>query len=97
MSRKEPTWPPTVGKPAPPSPRVRKNPDNKPLRIISKMSPADRYATGHRNYPVVLAQLAIAQSNLVRAGKDSAMPHFIAIVKEIERYYGIRFEQYEES
>jgi len=45
----------------------------------------------------MLAQLAVAQSNLVKAGKDSAMPHFIAIVKELERIYGFTFEQVDDG
>jgi len=40
----------------------------------------------------MLVTLALAQSNLVKAGKDSAMPHFIAIVKELEELYGFKFE-----
>ncbi len=65
---------------------TRKNPTNKPLRI--SLSP---HAGG--NYALVLSHLAIAESNLVLAGKDSAMPHFIAIVKELERLYEFKFEQ----
>jgi len=65
-----------------------KNPESKPLRIERKhphlVPPAD--------YGAMLASLAVAQSNLIRAGKDSAMPHFIAIVKELERHYDFTFE-----
>lgn len=70
---------------------TRKNPDNKPLRIVRDTKPD--MEVNQDLYPTVLGQLAIAQSNLVKAGKDSAMPHFIAIVKELERLYGFRFEQ----
>jgi len=64
-----------------------KNPDSKPLRIkrLTGVTRDDHYA-------LVLSNLAIAQSNLVRAGKDSAMPHFIAIVKELEKMYDFTFE-----
>lgn len=71
-----------------------KNPDNKPLRIV----PPKWAATGSpwtpqvQDYVHTLEQLSVAESNLVRAGKDSALPHFIAIVKEIERVYGFKFE-----
>ena len=82
-----------------------KNPDNKPLRVVFNtdckflhnainsgrtLQIAEvEYLNGYTN---ALAQLAIAQSNLAKQGKDSAMPHFIAIVKELERVYGFRFE-----
>ena len=71
-----------------------KNPDNKPLRIRKKDEKISRRGP---NYGIVLGLLAIAQSNLVRAGKDSAMPHFIAIVKELEEEYGFVFEIMEED
>lgn len=70
----------------------RKNPDNKPLRIVQTNSCPDYVST----YGIMLSNLAVAQSNLVRAGKDSAMPHFIAIVKELERVYGFEFRIYED-
>jgi hypothetical protein len=73
----------------------RKNPDNKPLRIVYTTN--DNEARRHQEYCVVLSNLAIAQSNLVKAGKDSAMPHFIAIVKELERVYGFEFKIMEEA
>lgn len=77
-----------------------KNPDNKPLRIVLGNN-QPRFAgwdgDGVKNYVLILSNLAIAQSNLVRAGKDSAMPHFIAIIKEIERAYDFKFEIYEEK
>lgn len=72
---------------------TRKNPENKPLRIVHDNQPID-HDVGHvGHYAVTLSNLAIAEAQLIRAGKDSAMPHFIAIVKEIERFYGFRFEQ----
>ena len=76
-----------------------KNPDNKPLRIrvanndienLISLDP-DRCYEDLRSYAQVLSNLAIAESNLVRAGKDSAMPHFIAIVKELERIFNFTF------
>lgn len=79
-----------------------KNPDSKPLRIVApqwhnssepfgsnRMLVANSRAI--QNYGLMLSNLAIAQSNLVKAGKDSAMPHFIAIVKELESIYGFEF------
>lgn len=74
---------------------MRKNPENKPLRIVDLygLPKQDR----GQEYGRMLSQLAIAESNLVRAGKDSAMPHFIAIVKELERVYNFKFEQMEDA
>lgn len=69
-----------------------KNPDNKPLRIKRK-----RLGPPPQDYGQVLALLAVAQSNLVKAGKDSAMPHLIAIIKELEDLYGFVFEIMEEK
>ena len=71
---------------------VRKNPENKPLRIVRDPS---RHLTS--SYANMLGQLAIAQSNLVKAGKDSALPHFIAIVKELEKEFGFKFEQIDDT
>ena len=70
---------------------TRKNPENRPLRIVDE---SESYSD---EYPRMLVQLAIAQSNLVRGGKDSAMPHFIAIVKELEKIFHFRFEQIPEE
>jgi hypothetical protein len=64
-----------------------KNPDGRPLRIV-----APEHLKNDTSYGIVLSNLAIAESNLVRAGKDSAMPHFIAIVKELEKMYEFKFE-----
>lgn len=71
----------------------RKNPENKPLRIVQTNSCPDYVST----YGIVLSNLAIAQATLVKAGKDSAYPHFIALVKEIERIYGFEFQIMQES
>jgi len=65
----------------------RKNPENRPLRIVRGDKNIDE-----AEYQRMLIQLAVAQSNLVKAKMDSAMPHFIAIVKEIEKYYDFTFE-----
>jgi hypothetical protein len=70
---------------------ARKNPNNNPLRIVYKTGRRNNFRDS--NFPLVLAQLAVAESNLVRAGKDSAMPHFIALVKAIEDWYDIEFQQ----
>lgn len=69
---------------------MRKNPDNKMLKIISGNT--FRTVAGASVYGSMLVQLAVAESNLVRAGKSSAMPHFLAIVKELERVYDFHFE-----
>jgi hypothetical protein len=66
-----------------------KNPNSIPLQILWKKDPQMQHAA-------ILSQLAIAESNLVKGGKDSAMPHFIAIVKEIEKVCGFKFEKIEE-
>ena len=68
---------------------TRKNPDNKPLRIVRN---GRRVLSRGHEYANVISNLVIAQAQLVRAGKDSAMPHFIACVKELERLYGFHFE-----
>lgn len=70
----------------------RKNPNNRPLRIVRGDKKIDE-----AEYQRMLIQLAVAQSNLVKAKKDSAMPHFIAIVKEIEKYYNFTFEQIDDT
>lgn len=82
-----------------------KNPDNKQLRIVFNtdckflQNAVDSGRTLQiaeveylNGYTAALSNLAVAQSNLAKQGKDSAMPHFIAIVKELERVYGFRFE-----
>jgi hypothetical protein len=65
-----------------------KNPDSNHLRIVLKYDRALR-----TDYSTMLCHLAIAESNLVKAGKNSALPHFIAVVKELERIHGFYFEQ----
>lgn len=78
-----------------------KNPDSKPLRIHvtnPSLSNLSETGTGMKKkdrqvliaYGDMLAKLAIAESNLAKT-KDSSMPHFIAIVKELERIYGFEF------
>jgi len=74
----------------------RKNPDNRPLRIVREDTPAGQTPLTDSVYARDLATLALAQATLVKAGKDSAMPHFIACVKELERLYRFRFEQIQE-
>ena len=62
-----------------------------------KMLRIDHRGLPKAGYSEMLSALAIAESNLVRAGKDSALPHFIAIVKELEKVWGFRFEVMEEQ
>jgi hypothetical protein len=71
---------------------MRKNPENKPLRMVF-----DASCTNKEELGVTLALLAVAESNLVKAGKDSALPHFIAIVKALEDIHGFRFVQINEE
>ncbi len=71
---------------------TRKNPENKPLRIVGRKKVFYSLRENDK-YIVMLSAMLIAQSNLAIAGKDSAMPHFIAIVKELEKLFDFRFEQ----
>lgn len=73
--------------------RTRKNPENKPLRIVAA---GGGLMDMHYGYTEILGQMLIAQAILAKS-KSSAMPHFIAIVKELERLYGFRFEQIAED
>ena len=75
---------------------MRKNPENKPLKVKWDFT-HDIEPEHWEHRAKLLASLAIAQSNLVKAGKDSAMPHFLACVKEIERIAGFHFEILEEE
>jgi len=65
-----------------------KNPENAPLLLVNHVLDRD-----NKDFGIVLAILAVAESNLVRAGKDSALNHFIAIVKALEGLYGFHFEK----
>lgn len=47
-------------------------------------------------YGRMLQNLAIAEANCMKQN-SKALPHFIAIVKEIERLYGFTFQTYEED
>ena len=70
-----------------------KNPDSRPLRIKWKQAPAK----GDDALALTLATLAVAESNLAKAGYKSALPHFIALVKAIEEIHGFTFEIVEEN
>lgn len=50
----------------------------------------------HKARREMLYHMLHAQSRLVRAGKDSAMPHFIAIVKALEESFAFEFVPLEE-
>jgi len=79
---------------------TRKNPDNKPLRIVKRQSDGTPSTTYRLQDVIVLdalVGLAQAEAMLIKAGKSSALPHFIAIVKEIENLCGFRFEIDEDS
>lgn len=72
-----------------------KNPENKSLRIVKP--PKVELVSDRNTYVIALSNLAVAESNLIRAGKDSALNHFIAIVKELERVLGFTFEIMEDA
>lgn len=79
---------------------ARKNPENEPLRLVfNKENPAGSYGGSphDREFGLALSNLALAESNLVQAGKDSAMPHFLACVKALEEHYDFHFEILEET
>lgn len=73
---------------------------NQILRI-KFVDPSDGVAADnrlHSGYGIALSNLAVAEASLIDApGQDSAGPHFRAIVKEIQRFYGITFEDVNES
>lgn len=69
----------------------------RPLKIVTYDD--DIYIDDNLNcksYVSTLNAMLIAESNLVAAGKDSAMPHLLAIVKELEKIHGFKFELLEE-
>lgn len=72
-----------------------KNPDSKPLRIVAPQWHNSSEPFGSNRMLVAnsraIQNYGLMLSNLVKAGKDSAMPHFIAIVKELESIYGFEF------
>lgn len=47
-------------------------------------------------YGRMLQNLAIAEATCMKTN-SKALPHFIAIVKEIEKLYGFTFQTYEED
>lgn len=76
-----------------------KNPEGKQLRIKSTLyihnDENKKRGFSHVSVStevIVLSNLAVAEATLVRAGKQSALPHFIAIVKRIEEICGFTFE-----
>lgn len=69
---------------------MRKNPNNKSLVIVKDTDNLGAKST--REYIKTLRALLIAQSNLVRSGKSSGLPHFLAVVKELERLHNFSFE-----
>jgi len=69
-----------------------KNPEKKPLRIVDDPNQTQYQYHSDDTHLIVLSNLAIAQSNLILAKKDSGMPHFIAIIKELELRMGFTFE-----
>ena len=80
-------------------------PDYEPLKIDSAatfdsegtmFNKKDRVCTVGE-YLIVLSNLAIAESNLVRAKKSKGLPHFLAIVKHIEGICAFSFEKLKEG
>jgi hypothetical protein len=51
---------------------------------------------GDIEYGRMLQNLAIAEANCMKQN-SKALSHFIAIVKEIEKYYGFTFQTYTEE
>jgi len=74
-----------------------KNPDNKPIKLVWKENTHWRRLTSPCDKVDLLLGLAHLEVKLVRAGKNSAMPHFIAIIKELETICGFKFEQLDEQ
>ena len=64
-----------------------KNAENRPIRIVR-----DNITGDDVEYGRMLQNLAIAEAMMVKAGKQSGLNHFIAVVKEIERMYKFHFE-----
>jgi len=69
---------------------------SKPLKIQHEGFLNRTLGSNTETYAIVLSNLAIAESNLVKTGHGLAMPHFIAIVKELEKVLGFTFEIMEE-
>jgi hypothetical protein len=63
------------------------------LRIIRV--PYDNGILTIRDYSDMLCKLAIAEASMIKSN-SKALDHFIAIVKELERIYGFKFEEYKE-
>lgn len=70
--------------------------DRKKLKIVIKDMEDPRWDTASLAYLDTLNAMLIAESNLIKAGKDSALPHFIAIVKELEKLHNFEFQEYTE-
>ena len=68
----------------------------RPLKIVLVRDASGMWIGDPESYVGTLNALLIAESNLIAAGKDSAMPHFLAIVKELERIQSFKFEPLEE-
>lgn len=67
------------------------------IKIVDPADSTTGEARARHGYGVALSNLAIAEANLIgQPGQDSAQPHFLALVKEIERVYGIEFEDVNE-
>lgn len=49
-----------------------------------------------QNYGIMLSNLAVAQSNLIRSGDPLVMKRINAIMQEIQDIYGFSFEIIEE-
>lgn len=67
------------------------NPNNDPLKIVRHGSDDENNRQGS-DYPLTLAILALSEAMMAKH-KQSALPHFIALVKELEDHYGFTFEK----
>lgn len=79
---------------------MRKNPENKPLKIVWDKSKSALSGMGTKTVEAYIRSLdamLVAQATLVKAGKSSALPHFLATVKELEHLHGFHFEILEDQ
>lgn len=69
--------------------------ERKKLKIVD--ADGSHHPHNGKGYCDMLNALLIAESNLIKAKQDSGMPHFIAIVKELEQIHGFKFVPLEEE
>jgi len=67
------------------------------MSYLKIQKPSSFKPLGLSGYVETLRAMLIAEAQLVVAKKDSAMPHFLAVVKELERIHGFEFVTVEEE